>query len=41
MLSVAAMEYHHNKMYMKVNRRQLRDSLDPFDIPDERLAFKK
>ncbi|KAJ6639349.1 putative nuclease HARBI1, partial [Pseudolycoriella hygida] len=37
MLSVAALEYHNNKVFMKVNRRQLRDSFDSFDIPDERF----
>lgn len=36
MLSVAALEYHRNKVFMKVTRRSLRDALDPFDMPDER-----
>lgn len=39
MLSLAAYEYHQNKMAMKVQRRILRDTLDPFDIPDERYTF--
>lgn len=38
MINIAALEYHHNKVYMKVTRRQLRDRFDPFDIPDERLV---
>lgn len=37
MMSLAAYEYHRNKVYMKVQRRVLRDTLDPFDMPDERL----
>lgn len=36
MFSLAALEYHQNKMFMKVQRRILRDTLDPFDMPDER-----
>lgn len=36
MLSLAAIEYHRNKVYMKATRRYLRDTLDPFDMPDER-----
>lgn len=37
MLNVAAHEYHLNQVYMKVTRQKLRDALDPFDMPDERL----
>lgn len=38
MFSIAAYEYHRNKVYMSGTRQQLRDALDPFDIPDERLV---
>ncbi|KAJ6644671.1 putative nuclease HARBI1 [Pseudolycoriella hygida] len=37
MLSLAALEYHRNKVYMKITRQRLRDALDPFDMPDERF----
>ncbi|KAG4070593.1 hypothetical protein HA402_005598, partial [Bradysia odoriphaga] len=37
MFSLAAYEYHRNKIYMRVTRRNLRDNLDPFDMPDERF----
>lgn len=38
MFSLAAYEFHQNKVHMKVSRRILRDTLDPFDMPDERLV---
>lgn len=39
MLSLAAYEYHENKMAMKMKmqRRNLREIVDPFDIPDFEL----
>ncbi|KAG4072195.1 hypothetical protein HA402_014424 [Bradysia odoriphaga] len=37
MFSLAAYEYHQNKVHMKVSRMILRDTLDPFDMPDERF----
>lgn len=36
MLNLAALKYHQNKVYMRVTRQTLRDTLDPFDMPDER-----
>lgn len=38
MVSLAACECNQNKNFMKITRRILRDTLDPFDIPDERFA---
>lgn len=35
---LAAYEYNQNKEFLRIHRRTLRDQLDPFDIPDERLA---
>ncbi|XP_037041922.1 putative nuclease HARBI1 [Bradysia coprophila] len=37
MFNLSAYEYHRNKVYMAVTRRSLRDTLDPFDTPDERF----
>lgn len=37
---LAAYEYDQNKNYMRITRRLLRDKLDPFDIPDERLTLE-
>lgn len=39
MFSLVAYEYHRNKVFMKITRKNLRDSLDPFDMPDERYIF--
>lgn len=39
-MMLAAYEYYHNKNLLRVNRRTLRDMLDPFDMPVERLASK-
>lgn len=37
MFNFIAYQYYENKQRMRIERRNLRDTLDPFDIPEERF----